>query len=275
MSDTVAIRGQDHPTLRRLSWIGILLGGVIAYAVVLRTMVATQNVNYFPALLLIGSITVPLTVLVFAEGGGRALPVPLWSVVLTAILGGIVGVVAAGVLEYDTMRRLGMISMVLVAMIEEASKLIVPVILYLIWRPTNPRGGVVIGVASGMGFATLETMGYGFQALLAAGSVAAVDSTLLLRGILSPASHVAWTGMTVAMLWRIRGASRPGLAVLAFIGSYVGAVILHATWDSSTSVPVHLAVAIISFGILMVFVFRSHRSLPATPATASTPATAR
>jgi protease PrsW len=86
--------------------------------------------------------------------------------------------------------------MVLVAVIEEAAKLIVPVILYLLWRPNNPRVGITIGIASGMGFATLETMGYGFQALLA-GGIAAVDDTLLLRGL---------TGMTVAMLWRIRTA---------------------------------------------------------------------
>jgi RsiW-degrading membrane proteinase PrsW (M82 family) len=170
------------------------------------------------------------------------------------------------------MRRLGAISMVLVAMIEEACKLIVPVVLYLVWRPTNRRGGVVIGVASGMGFATLETMGYGFQALLSAGSVAAVDSTLLLRGILSPACHIAWTGMTVAMLWRIRGAARPGRAVLAFVLTYIAAVILHATWDSSTSVVTHFAVAVISFVILMVFLFRSHRRLPATAAPTVTPA---
>jgi protease PrsW len=111
-------------------------------------------------------------------------------------LEGLIGVLAAGLLEYDTLHRLGALPMVLVAVIEEAAKLIVPVILYLLWQPNNPRGGITIGIASGMGFATLETMGYGFQALLA-GGIAAVDDTLLLRGL---------TGMTVAMLWRIRTA---------------------------------------------------------------------
>lgn len=88
--------------------------------------------------------------------------------------------IAAGLLEYDTLHRLGALPMVLVAVIEEAAKLIITVILCLLWRPNNPRGGLLIGIASGMGFATLETMGYGFQALLA-GGIAAVDDTLLLR----------------------------------------------------------------------------------------------
>lgn len=250
---------ERHPWLRRLSWIAILVGGVLAYVVVLATMLSTHNLNYFPALLLIGSITVPMTVLVFAEEGGRFLPVPPWSVIMTAIVGGIVGVVAAGVVEYSTVRQLHAAPMVLVGLIEEASKLIVPVLLYLIWRPQEPRGGIVIGVASGMGFATLETMGYGFQALLAAHSISAVDTTLLLRGILSPACHIAWTGLTVAMLWRIRAARHTGRAIVTFLVVYLIASGFHAVWDRSTSPLVHLVIALIGFIALMIFIFLSHR----------------
>jgi RsiW-degrading membrane proteinase PrsW (M82 family) len=243
----------------RLSWLLILVGGVIAYLVVLRTMVATSNVNFFPALLLIGAITVPVTVLVLAEGLGNSPLVPGWAVLLTAVVGGVVGVVAAGTLEYDTMRRLGAVPMLFVGVIEEAAKLIVPVLLYLLWRPTDPRGGVIIGVAAGTGFATLETMGYGFQALLASGNIAAVDGTLLLRGLLSPACHIAWTGMTVAMLWRIRPARRRGRAVLAFLVTYLAAVVLHATWDGSSSLAVHVVVAVIGLVVLVGFIVAARR----------------
>ncbi len=77
--------------------------------------------------------------------------------------------------------------MPLVGLIEEAAKLIVPFILLLFLRRLDPRAGVIIGGASGMGFATLETMGYGFTALLSHGSWAALEKTLLLRALLSPA----------------------------------------------------------------------------------------
>jgi RsiW-degrading membrane proteinase PrsW (M82 family) len=252
--------------VRRLTWLAVLVAGVLAYLAVLRVMVSTQNVNYFPSLLLIGSITVPASVLVLAgsRSGAR-----LSMVALTAVVGGVVGTVAAGNMEYSTLRGLGVLPMTFVGIIEEAAKLIVPLAVVVLTRPRDPRGGVVIGIASGTGFATLETMGYGFQALLRAGNVAAVDQTLLLRALLAPAGHVAWTGLTVAMLWRIPSAQHKARAVLTFLGAYVLAVALHATWDASTSLAAHVVVAVVSLVLLLVLVRRSHRTLrPGTPAPA-------
>jgi len=237
---------------------GILIGGVVTYLVVLFVMIDTKNVNFFPSLLFVGAITVPVSVLVFVYQAAPLARVPTWSIVFTAIVGGLIGVIAAGLLEYDTLHRLGALPMVLVAIIEEAAKLIVPVILYLLWRPNNPRGGIIIGIASGMGFATLETMGYGFQALLA-GGIAAVDDTLLLRGLTSPACHIAWTGMTVAMLWRIRTADHHVRAFLAFLLTYGVAVTLHAVWDSSTSLLIHVGIATFGLIVLVAFVLAARR----------------
>jgi RsiW-degrading membrane proteinase PrsW (M82 family) len=258
------VRGSGA-TRRRSGWRylasgGVLIGGVVAYLVVLFVMVDTQNVNFFPSLLLVGAITVPMSVLIVADQAGPASRVPTWAVVFTAIVGGVIGVVAAGLLEYDTLRTLGSLPMVLIGVIEEAAKLLVPVVLYLLWRPHDPRGGVLIGIASGMGFATLETMGYGFQALLS-GGVAAVDQTLLLRALFSPACHVAWTGMTVAMLWRIRTAAHRVRAFLGFLFTYAAAVVLHAVWDGSTRVATHVAVAVVGLIVLGAFVLASRREL--------------
>jgi RsiW-degrading membrane proteinase PrsW (M82 family) len=257
---TTSAVGSDRlfpPVARRWAWAGVLVGGAIAYVVVVRVMLATENVNFFPSLLLIGAVTVPMAVLVFAELGGRSVAEPPWIIVTTAIAGGVIGTVTAGVLEYDALRELGALPMVFVGLIEESAKLIVPVLLYLALRPSDPRGGVIVGVASGMGFATLETMGYGFQALLSAHSITAVDDTLLLRALLSPACHIAWTGATVAMLWRIRSAPDHRAAVLGFAAVFAAAVALHATWDSSTSVGVHTAVALVGVAALLTLIHRS------------------
>jgi RsiW-degrading membrane proteinase PrsW (M82 family) len=247
----------------------VLVAGVVAYVVVLRVMVRTENLNFFPSLLLIGAITVPVSVLAFAEAGARGPAVRGWLVASVAIAGGIVGTVTAGTLEFDTLRTLGAIPMLFVGIIEEFAKLLVPLVIFLVLRPRDPRGGVVVGVASGMGFATLETMGYGFQELLRARSIAAVDEELLLRGLLSPACHIAWTGMTVAMLWRIPSARGRGRAVWAFLGAYVLAVALHATWDSSSSDLVHLVVAVVGLVVLFVFLVKAHRRPPLSPAAAA------
>jgi len=162
------------------------------------------------------------------------------------------------VLEFRAAERLGPGSVLLVGFIEEAAKLVVPLAVLVATRPRDPRAGVVIGIASGTGFAVLETMGYGFQELLRARSVAAVEDTLLLRALLSPAGHVAWTGLTVAVLWRVTSAERRGRALAAFAGAYLLAVLLHTLWDASPSLVVHVAVVVVSVTLLLVLVHRVH-----------------
>lgn len=244
---------------RRLAWLWVLVAGVAAYLLVLRTLVDTQNINFVPSLILLGSIVVPASVLVFAASNGRQVLVPAGLIALVAVLGGVIGTVAAGTLEYDALRRLGALPMILVAVIEEAAKLIVPVLVLVFTRYRSPRAGVVVGVASGMGFATLETMGYGFTALLSSGSLASVEQTLLLRALLSPAGHVAWTGLTVAALWSVGSAAHRGQAVLRLAGVFVAAVLLHAAWDGLDNLWVHLVVGGGSFVALLVTIRRAHR----------------
>ena len=207
-----AVSGDDFPphgALRRLSWLWVLLAGVLAYLLLLRTLVVTQNPNFFPSLILLGSIVMPATVLTSATAGGRrGIQVGSGTVAFTAIVGGILGTVAAGTLEYDTLRALDAVPMIMVGLIEEGSKIVVPAAVLLINRRIGWPGAVVLGVSSGAGFATLETMGYGFAALLNGGLVA-LDGTLLLRALLAPAGHIAWTGLSMGAIGRIRGTSHP------------------------------------------------------------------
>lgn len=252
-------RGRIH----RLTWIAVLVLGVGAYLLVLRTAVATQNINFIPSLLLLGSAVVPGTVLTFAATGGRRIVVSSGLLALVAVLGGIIGTVAAGTLEYDALRRLGALPMLFVGLIEEGAKLVVPLVVLLVSRHRGAAAGVVVGVASGMGFATLETMGYGFTALLKSGTLSALDSTLLLRALLSPAGHVAWTGMTAAALFAIATSPHLGRALLRFVLTFVGAVLLHAAWDGSNNLIVHVLVAVLSVTGLLVVIHRTRKS-PAT-----------
>lgn len=253
--------------LARFGWLLVLLIGIVAYAAVLWVMVSTRNTNFFPSLLLIGSVTVPAAVLtlIWGQVRGGGVDVSAALVAATAVAGGFIGTIAAGVLEYDVMRALSTQSMLLVGIIEELAKLIVPLLVLAITRGRDVRAGVVIGVASGMGFATLETMGYGFNALLGqGGGLAAVDSTLLLRGLLAPAGHVAWTGLICAAMWRVPSARhRRGRATWLVIGAYLLAVALHATWDGSSSSVVRAVVALISTALLLLVAHKAARLRPA------------
>ena len=245
---------------RRWAWVGVLVVGLALYVVVLRTLVRTQNPNFVPALLLLGATVVPLAFLTFAQARTGRWQVPAAALVTAAFFGGVIGVVVAGTLEYDALRGLGALPMLFVALIEEAAKMIVPIILLFVLLARHgrrlPSDGLVIGVASGMGFAALETMGYGFSALLSSqGDITAVVQTLFVRGLTAPAGHTAWTGLTCGALWAMI-ATPSGKKVLAFVATFAGAVALHTAWDTFGGVVPFIILAIISLGWLF---FALHR----------------
>ena len=82
-----------------------------------------------------------------------------------------------------------------------------------------------------MAFAALETMGYELVALVSSqGSLNTLDETILIRGLLSPVGHAAWTGLIAATLWRER--ARTGKAFTPLVlGFFLLAAALHSLWD--------------------------------------------
>ena len=162
----------------------VLIGGIVAYLALLFVLVLTQDAALFPALLLVGALTVPLTVLLWASNGPRGELLPSGIILVAALVGGVVGILVAAICESIAAAVLGDSMLLLVGLIEETAKLIVPLIILAVAYPRTAQGGVVIGVAAGAGFAVLETMGYGFNALLGnGGGLGAVDATLLVRGV--------------------------------------------------------------------------------------------
>ncbi|MEV6344267.1 PrsW family glutamic-type intramembrane protease [Actinoplanes sp. NPDC051851] len=260
---------------RRWAWMGVLVVGLALYFLVLRTLVHTQNPNLVPALILLGASVVPAAFLTFAQGRTGQWQVPASVLMVTAFFGGVIGVVVAGTLEYDALRDLGTLPMILVALIEESAKLIVPILLLttVVVRHARrlPSDGLIIGIASGMGFAALETMGYAFTALLSSGgNVGSVEETLFVRGLTAPAGHTAWTGLTVGALWMFLSA--PTIKrFLTFLATFAGAVVLHTTWDSFGNVLTYAVLAVLSLGWLAILLrrYRTFQPLLAAPAPAT------
>lgn len=243
----------------RWAWVPVLVVGVGLFLAVLRTLQSTGNPNLVPALILLGAAVVPVAFVVFVSGRRMAFDVPFGVVALTAFVGGVVGVVAAGTWEYNAGQRYGTASIVFVGFLEEAAKLLVPVVVALAvrhrWR--EPADGLVIGVATGAGFAALETMGYAFVELIRSqGQLSSVISILLLRGLLSPAAHLAWTGLTVTALWWARWNGWRVRSVALFVVTYLVASVLHTLWDTSNGVRGDLVIAVISLGLLFVVAHR-------------------
>jgi RsiW-degrading membrane proteinase PrsW (M82 family) len=187
--------------------------------------------------LLLGAFIVPVAFVAFFYGQERAIDklvhveAPLRIVAACFFVGGIIGVVTAGFLEYATLTKLTISGLFIVGLIEESAKLIFPIAIYIRAHYRSEADGLLFGVASGMGFAALETMGYGLVSLMqSGGNVGILEGTLLIRGLLSPVGHAAWTGLICATLWRQR--ERTGkLFNPSVIWVFVLAVVLHALWD--------------------------------------------
>src|SRR5215211_6191005 len=161
----------DRPVLRVLSlqlrWIAVLVVGSALYAAVLGALLGTGDILYVPALLLVGAAVVPVTFITVVDGLGRG-GLSFTRVATAATVGGVVGIVVAGSMEYATASRFGSLPTWTIGLIEESAKLAVPAVV-LLWRRPSPLDGVVLGVAVGSCFAVLETMGYAFVAFLRTG----------------------------------------------------------------------------------------------------------
>jgi RsiW-degrading membrane proteinase PrsW (M82 family) len=249
-------RPMPGPT-RQWSWVVVLAVGMGLFEAVRHVLIRTGNPNLIPSLILLGAAVIPASFVTFVSQRRLHYSVDLATVASVGLVGGVVGVVTAGSLEYDTLRRLGALPTIGVGLIEESAKLLAPLVVVFLTRHRAPADGLLIGVASGAGFAAMETMGYGFVTLVQShGNLAAVDGVLLLRGVLSPAAHMAWTGLTAAALWHMAASRWHPRAIGGFVVVFLLAVALHATWDSIAATAGYAVLAAISLGLLTVTAHR-------------------
>ncbi len=219
--------------LLRRRWLQIFVSGLVLLYLVERTLVATSNPNFVPSVILLGAFLVPVTMVTYLYERLPNWDVPLPAIAVCFLWGGALGTVVAGTLEYDVARALGFLPKLSIGLIEESAKLMVPLGFYFVGRYRSEAAGIVLGVATAAGFAGLETMGYGFVSLLASrGNLGILDEVLLVRGLTSPAGHMAWTGLVCAVLWRERIKAGRATLNLRVGGAFLTAVVLHALWDT-------------------------------------------
>ena len=250
---------------RRWAWLPVLLVGIGLFIAVQQALVITGNPTLVPSLLVLGALLVPVTFVTYIDGRNPAYDLPLSVLLSCALLGGVLGAAVSSVLEFDTMRRLGALPTVYIGLIEEAAKLLVPITMLIFSRyRRNPADGLLLGVAVGMGFAVLETLGYGFVTLLASGGdLTDAEGLLLFRGILSPAGHAAWTGLAAAALWWAHAQRWRPRALAAVIGTFILVVILHTLWDATNAWYGYLVIGFVSLALLLR---QTHRNVLSTAA---------
>lgn len=250
--------------LFRRGWFQIGLGGVLLFILLDAALRFTLNPNYLPTFIMLGAFTVPVAFAAYFYRQENLLDnnlhhgISLITAAIMFLLGGAVSTVAAGVLESMLAFHTDWATFLSVAAIEEASKLIFPVAVFLIGRYRSEADGLVFGIAAGLGFASLETMGYSLSALLSPFTqFSDLEQMLIMRGVLSPLGHAAWTGLVCGGIWHYQGQGRklPLMAIVFFLL----AVALHFTWNlvaGLDSIYIVYAAFIIIGGLGLFFVFR-------------------
>ncbi|MGH3807242.1 MAG: PrsW family intramembrane metalloprotease [Pseudonocardiaceae bacterium] len=248
---------------RRWAWLPVLLVGIGLFLAVRQALVITGNPALVPSLLVLSALLVPVAFVVYVDGRNPAFDLPLSVLLSGALLGGVLAAAVVSVLEFDTIQRLGQLPTILIGLIEEAAKLLVPIAILIFTRyRANPADGLLIGVAVGMGFAVLETLGYGFVTLLATGGdLTNAEGVLLLRGALGPAGHATWTGLAAAALWWAHAQRWRPRALAVAIGTFLLVVALHAAWDATNAWYGYLIIGSISLALL---VYQTHRNVLTT-----------
>ncbi len=224
------------PVTRRNAWIRVLTTSAVFYVLLLAALMLTGNSNLFPTLAMVGSFMVPVAYVAFLYERRHFSRLTMPTVSLAFLYGGLVGILAASLLEPFFISQLNLGAILRIGLIEEFAKILGVLVIARHRRHDSEMDGLILGAAVGMGFAALESNGYAFTAFLKSnGNISVTVALTLLRGVLSPMGHGTWTAILASVMFREskNGHFRINLQV---IGAYLLVSILHALWDGLTLV---------------------------------------
>jgi RsiW-degrading membrane proteinase PrsW (M82 family) len=229
--DSVTGIQPPEPVVRRNSWLKVLSTAAIFYILLLVALLLTDNSNLFPSLVMVGSFMVPVAYVAFFYERRHLSRLTMPTISMTFVYGGLLGIIAAALLEPFFISQLNLGAILRIGFIEEFAKILGVLVIARSRRHDSEMDGLILGAAAGMGFAALESSGYAFTIFLKShGSVSIVVVVTLIRGLLSPLGHGTWTAILASVLFREsrNGHFRINLQV---IEAYLLVSILHALWD--------------------------------------------
>lgn len=213
----------------------LYLGFVAAWRVFL-------NDNLLPGLMIVGSVAIPFSLLIFFFEVNVPRNISLYQVIKLLLVGGLVSIAVSLVFFKltDLDSWLGAAS---AGIIEESGKALT---LLLVVRKARFRwtlNGLLLGATVGTGFAVFESAGYALTAL-GEGGAAPMRHLIVERGLLSVlGGHVLWTGLAGAALWRVRGDrpwSQDMLTDPRFLRVLAVCMAMHMTWNAPWDPPLYL-----------------------------------
>lgn len=214
----------------------IFMAGFTLWVVTIAVTLVTQNATLIPTVILLGSFLVPVSFVAWAFERWRDEDVTTDLIIQGFVVGGILGVLGASVLEAYLLHPSPFL-FVGVGLIEEGVKIAALILIARSMTRRHTRDGIVLGAAVGFGFAAFESAGYAFNAMFTIQglSLAQLVQTELLRGVLSPLGHGLWTAILGGVLFREARGGRFRLTG-ALVVAYLWVALLHALWDSMHSI---------------------------------------
>ncbi|GAA1635060.1 PrsW family intramembrane metalloprotease [Actinoplanes couchii] len=217
-------------------WSKVFLTGLGLWLLTVAVTFATGNPNLIPTLVLLGSFLVPVTFVLWAFTKRHSGEVTAELLFSTFVTGGVLGVLAASLLETYLLHP-NPLFFFGVGLIEEAAKLTALAFLCRRLQHKYAVDGVILGASVGFGFAAFESAGYAFTALFTQQglSLMTLVETELLRGVLAPVGHGLWTAILGGVLFSASGRRHYAFTKRLAV-TFIGVAALHALWDGWQSI---------------------------------------
>jgi protease PrsW len=197
-----------------------------------------------PAQIITGSFAVPIATLIFFFEMNAPQNVSLYQVIKLFLLGGVTSIILSLIL-FNSTNLDEIIGAPSAGVIEEIGKLAAVIFLT---RKMDPQrypyitNGLLFGASIGAGFAAFESAGYALMPLLEpeGGGVAAMNTSIVLRGLLAPFGHVVWTAIAAGAVWAAKGPQKFSVGMLfqkRTIAILLTGMALHFTWNTDFQLP--------------------------------------
>ncbi len=226
-------------------FVRIMLGTLLGYSILLFLLTSYQQsaLTTLPAFIFYGCFIVPFAVMTLFFEMNTVCDVSMVMLSKILMIGGAIAFLATFLLGTFFPVIYKMYDAAGAGIIEELAKLLV-IIFYarnvIHTKHQFSLAGLLYGAAVGTGFAAFESAGYALNVGLQENSFAAVNESILLRGLLAPFTHIVWSAIAGGALWVAYGHSKTKTFMSAiistrFLSLFIISVGLHFLWDSDVT----------------------------------------
>ncbi|HEX2967088.1 MAG TPA: PrsW family glutamic-type intramembrane protease [Syntrophorhabdaceae bacterium] len=247
----------------RKHWLSMLSFGLLLFLASVFIMFYTGNLNLYPTVLIIGNFLTPAVFVIFFYDRQHTGDLRAGTVFWAFVVGGLLGVLGASVLEPLLITRPGnreeitLFTAMIIGLVEEGVKIAAVVVAARGLVRYLEMDGVVLGAAVGMGFAAFESTGYAFTTLIMSrGNLLVPLLQTVIRGLIAPFGHGVWTAILGAALFREAHSNHFHITGRVLL-LYLFVSILHCLWNGLSGmfllvIPPGIPVPLVPISVIIV-----------------------